>query len=431
MVLSSNKHCHERQQDKEAERLASLAAWLQRKGHLLTGLCLQLNRWQNRTPINSTIPAMVEALAAAGSQPGGLRLQRLSLPSLGCTPLSTVCSTLLPVCCQLKELVLGYASGGACLTHTTTKQQLAAALRQLTQLTSLTLDGCVLSHKLRGPKKERLDYLITRLPSSLQVLDLGGVRHRRVRQLLSLGSLRRLAALQQLALPGDCDIITCPAPSRGPRGAAAAAACPLAALTALMRLQYTHALAVEVGEPGHSLLARPNLADLSAGYPSDTGMQLLLAKTTLRSLSFKGRLEQGHAHGPILAQLSRLTSLHLHLVGDSDGHQEDWSAWCGAVESLTGLRHLSFYGDVLRHLNLAPFTTNLTHLNVDVTQQGPARGTRFPPITLVALMGRLVPLAGGALREVRVGVLRCANWRQEVRDAVVAAVGDEVEVVIT
>lgn len=231
---------------------------------------------------------------------------------------------------------------------------LAAALQQLTQLTTLHLNFGTFECGFGDEEMAKVDvnHLFQALPSSLAVLNMG-CRYsdpRGSRPNLHTTSLRHLVSLQHLTLPHV--VVT----SSGDAGA------DLAPLTALTYLEKTRAL-----EPaGRALLAAPNLVSVDAGWCGAAGLQDLAGSRTLRSLFCAMGPRVTDAEAAALAQLTQLTHLGF-LVDDGDRRMPpaDTLTWLTALSSLTGLRSLKVEPEVLDQLDLRPLTA-LTKLAIDM-----------------------------------------------------------------
>jgi hypothetical protein len=151
LALCCGTHSSRQQYEREEERLVSLAAWLQRYGHFLDNLQLQVHTSgaesdNIKLARGQAIRLVMHALATAGMRPGGLQLQQLQAPALGNTLLSTITQTL-SGCHHLRALQLDYSDGTEDIRASKdVMEEMAAALQQLTQLTSLKLAGEVALH---------------------------------------------------------------------------------------------------------------------------------------------------------------------------------------------------------------------------------------------------------------------------------------------
>jgi hypothetical protein len=439
---------------RQQQRRVAFVTWLRQKGHLLTGLDITIQNAEGSwgtdlMDIWNHIPDVMEALtAAAGGQTGGLvRLQRLSLPALGVTPIPTMCDTL-SVCRQLRHLDLGGSDHPQIIqgiTHADGaaggfRKRLPDALAALAQLTSLRLHAHVFAYfqpslpSSPSSTGDSLDALVTALPRGLLHLDLGGSQGSRWPVSVCASSLRHLVHLQQLSLSCSIQLTTTSNSSNSSTGSSSRQASALTALTALTSLDYAGALVSTPPPEGphggegqgdaYPLLYAPNLVALTTDRRADPAAMQLLASNaagSLRSLACCVAAGDGPSAGPALAQLTGLTSLELLLVHDGGGGwQEDHvQAWGVTLLQLTRLRRLKVTAALLLHQDLAGFTA-LTHLHLDAVAA--RKDTMYTRDSLLELMGRLGPLARGVLREVGWEGVR-PGWREDLRFAAAAMGG--------
>lgn len=401
----------------QPQRLASLAMWLNRWGHLITELTTQLTGGGLWHTSKVTIPAIVEALAAAAArQPGGLRLQQLRVPSVGTTPLATVCAVL-AACPLLRELRLDQKWTGADQPAAqVTCPQLPATLTALTRLTHLHLHGSLLGVRTalkREVRGEAWHQLVSHLPTSLAVLVIAEAD-----QLdLPASSLAHLQSLQQLVLPA------------GLRLRSGGEASALAALSALTSMTYPNAMLPmdrgEGGERHHPALHPPNLVTLAARQCAGPCWQQLVgvASATLRHLACSVNPASGAAQGPQLVQLVQLTRLDLDTESPtwSDEPDAGVQGWCDAIAGLPRLRHLAIPGTFLCQLDVAPFT-RLTRLEVAVANPRYRGVVVYSQPRVVELLQRLGPLAGHSLQVVAL-VGGAGEWRDACAAALAEVVG--------
>jgi hypothetical protein len=420
LCLSCNGMSPPEQQVEETERLSALAAWLWREGHHVTALRIQLSRQEQGNCGESCIPAIVAALAAAGKRPGGLRLEQLALPALGNTPLPTI-SAALSGCRHLKALDLSTSgnsgTSGFFAGRCTNGWDLLAALVQLTQLTSLRLDGGLFGymkqddplHEFGCPPADWECWLpeaIARLPRSLVVLDWGSPGE------LPISSLSHLTALQKLTLSAEVTISGSDeddssdrhagmGSSSGDSGGMAAASCK--ALPALTHLTYPLALKGQEAAAALALLQPGNLVELQAVEDQNStldaracprAMQLLVANTRLRSLGLEVHMQAGPAAGPLQAQLTGLTSLRLTGYDVRFGYPEPAVClpWAKAIGALTGLRRLAVAPCLL---GCAPWGSLTALTRLELFPQEVGYGEHVPPP-----LDALRSLAGGSLQQV-------------------------------
>jgi hypothetical protein len=322
LQLACDAYSNAEQLQQEQERLESLAAWIEKRGQVLTGLSILPTKSLLSTPEAASqrgwgMRAVIDALERH-YPPEGPQLQQLQLPAIGIARPEAL-SYALKQCHQLRHLSLD--AGDPLILTKDWPRYLSQALPQLTQLTSLTLDcglfgwpreydeeaGCWLfgNHAWTqdfGSDDEEargrdwwdgmnmgvdLDCFWTFLPSSLAVLNLVKNDQTTGEAMLCLdtGSLARLTALQRLSLPDDILITSnggrrSSSSSRG--GSHPCEGNPLAALTALTYLNCGAALHQE----GQELLDLPNLAELWAGI--DAGVAQLVALSSLKTLRTLG-----------------------------------------------------------------------------------------------------------------------------------------------
>jgi hypothetical protein len=403
MQLSCSPDSSTEDKLRELKRLEALTAWLQQQGHAVTSFSIQTSSNGGDKPDGYVsgrsfgVSNILEALAAAGSLPGGMRLRQLQVPAVGlATPTSL--ARALSGCHQLRDLQLdpdcgigtiggagGYLDRGLCM-----------ALQHLTQLTALKLYAGD-----DDSTEPDLDGLLTSLPRSLEVLDMDfdcmctG----------SLSSLQHLVALKELTLPAGCFGIWRSSSSSN----------PLHTLTSVTYLASFGALVF-----GERLMsALPNLVELWGAITMGSDLEWLPSKASLRSLVCSPFL--GRAGVETLAQLTQLTQLRLCLdspmpVGAAQ--QSTLVAWGAALSSLTGLRSLALQPQLLEKLDIAAFTA-LTRLEVFL-KQDPNEECSFP--NLGPLLGGLAPACGRLQQVLLLGV---PGAQQELcRTAVAAALGE-------
>jgi hypothetical protein len=351
LALSCGVSSQKWRQKKEVERLVSLAAWLRRYGHVMGSFQLQMDTAgasedDFMLARSQAVPGIIHALAAAGRRSGGLPLQQLRVPALGNTLPSTITQAL-SGCRQLRCLQLDYSYGGEDIHASgSVPQQMAAALQQLTQLTSLKLAGWLALYPHHN-NLVSLDGLFSCLPSSLVTFSLGSCPKVPPGYTWSIltGSMGHLVCLQQLSLPGELQVTSS---TQGH---------PLAQLTALTRLHYPSALSAS----GVALLALPNLVELQAGTAKPALVETLALEPQLRSLTctLDGTAQ---ACGDAVEGLTQLT--HLRLRGPlslSSWGNTEFGNFAAALYSMTGLRSLALRVELLSwvHLHLPPAVTRL------------------------------------------------------------------------
>jgi hypothetical protein len=330
----------------ELGRLKALATWLQKQGHALTSFNIQ-----HSIPPGRYLPghgpgmsSILEALAAAGKQPGGLRLEQLQVPAVGpATPASL--TRALSGCHQLRELQLDPDCGqGRMGVDGYLDRDLCIALWQCSQLTALRLYAG--SDTGTSSPARLLNDLFMCLPRSLVVLDMGT----RARCFLNTICLEQLVALKQLTLPYKLLLIDS---SLG------------RALTAL-----THLDCPAMAHGQQLLAAVPNLVELHTFQAPAERLTGLSTHTALRSLACVMEAAKSAAGCNALAQLTQLTALKLRLSpalhGVAAAHLVAWGA---ALSSMTGLRSLALQPYLLERVNLAALTS-LTRLEVNLRGTG-------------------------------------------------------------
>jgi hypothetical protein len=396
----SDLNLQERQ--REVERLEGLAGWLWQQGHLLNKLSITVVEPDEEfaedyvLEAGQVVPSILAALAAAGKRPGGLRLQQLLVPAFPSTHIFTICRAL-SGCHHLRELHLGYShSTQVTPTPWDTLDLLPAALQQLTQLTSLKLDGGYFDYYEVDFVDICLDDIFKRLPSSLVVFELGDIRGGRRDFNAHPDTLQHLGALQKLALPYS---ITIHGSGDAPN--------PLAQLTAVTSLSCEGAML----PPGEALLALPNLEELLAGQAEVHHLEGVCSRTALRSLGLSLSPSQYLPQTAALAQLTQLTALKMvcvDRVGDvlaagADPEQEEeedeeedavlaqdiLDHWAITITFFKDLRSLSAEPVVLEQVDLTALTS-LTHLEVNLH----SCADWYPQPRLEALLRRLVRVHG-------------------------------------
>jgi hypothetical protein len=420
LQLSCTSSSTTEQKRREVRRLAGLATWLRRHGPSVNNLDIHIHLQEEQQAVlgrSNAITKILEALAAAGQQPGGLRLQQLRLPALGSTPPSTI-SDALDVCRQLKALHLDY-SFAAVTTDLLPylSGDICAALQCLTHLTSLHLN--VASFEL-GYEPVHLDKLFTHLPSSTQELVLDFIRNHGCDFILHTSSMRHLTALQQLVLPDFLRISSSEREENSveekeqedeQQGDA-----NLEPLTALTSLVFGSALLPK----GSKLLALPSLVSLTAGFAKPPCLRQLASRTTLCNLTCTLTAYAAPARTGALGQVTQLTGLWLGVpAGKGVKEQAAQVASAGAVGSLTGLRSLALQPEVLERVPLAALTA-LTCVTIDVNCRGPQQVAG--PERIKQLVSKLAP-AKGRLQVVK--VLGTDTSQHDLwSDAVAGALGD-------
>jgi hypothetical protein len=416
------------QSQREEQRLKSLAQWVRRWGHGLNKISLPVQVSQIRCGFVTceleaapAIPRVMEALAAAGQEPGGLQLHQLRVPALGGTPIPAICRTL-SVCPQLRELHLDNSFSSRYITSSwPSDMELPATLQQLTQLTCLRLAGSLFKYNSQYFGSHGPDDLFRSLPSSLVVLEVdsytprGTVRHMD----MSSSSLQHLVSLKQLALPEHISRFDRDAVGDGPGGGPN----HLTVLTALTHLVFEDAVSCA----GRSLLAAPNLVKVEAEEADAEYLHVLAAKPALRSLHVRLDIHSSLDTAPALQQLTQLTGLGLvtgkEPIWDFEEPFEDIDEevalreWGGALSSLTGLRWLGVQHELLEQVDLTALTA-LTSLRV----------TCDTPSTcgsgVLSVLRGLSPAHGQLLEVELAGVF--VSHQEEYRAAVAAALGDVV-----
>jgi hypothetical protein len=441
LELNSNPDSPDELRDRELQRLQSLADWLRQYGHLLCELRISVEGPPDDVKENmhvlevcQVMPIVVDALAAAGRRPGGLRLEGMCVPVLPGTPIFTICRAL-SGCHQLQALALDNSySGQTTKTSWSALMALPAALQQLTQLTWLRLDGGIFHYHGEFPEKG-VDGLFKALPSSLVILELGsqyqGFEGATVN--LCTSSLQHLVALEKLVLPHDTCITDSGITSSG-GSSSAPKSDPLAGLTALTYLKCYNALQ----DTGAPLLALPNLATLSAVPASAAHLDTLSRLSGLRVLDASLDVREYREQAEALEALTQLTALAA-LVQDPDGFSdEEWlddgeevedvmleaaAGWGRALSSLPRLCMLYVEPVVLQEMTWAALTA-LTCLRIDCKDSQEWHDQE----QLDLLLGSLTPMRG-RLQQVRVLYLP-DELQVGCEAALVGALGDvEVEFV--
>jgi hypothetical protein len=405
LQLSCSTSSTTEQKRREVERLVGLAMWLQRRGPRVNTLDVHIHPFRPQEQQHFVlgrghgITGILEALAAAGKRPGGLRLQQLRLPALGCTPPSTICQAL-SSCQQLKALQLDYVCAAGTVDATSyLSGDLCTALQQLTQLTSLHLSVGKFKQK---PGAVRLHELFQALPSSTQDLGLDFIQERscNIPFILDTNSMSRLTALRHLGLPGSVSI-----DSEDASG-------DLEPLTALTSLAFPGA----VDNRGKPLLALPCLAQVSGHAAHLQCLQLLAVKPTLRHLAcdlVPGPHDDTPAFAAALKRLTQLTGLSLGTLAVPAPARVAVGA---VVASLTGLQSLTLQPVVLERVPMAALTA-LTHVAIDARRSGLDKA--YGPQRIKKLLRKLAP-AKGRLRVLQ--VTGAEEGKQELWAAAAAAV---------
>jgi hypothetical protein len=348
---------HEKQ---AAKRLLLLAKWLQQDGQFVTSLAIEpkgtaVQHGHCWFQGHHTVANILTAIQALAEERGVLRLQQLSVPALGASTCEGICKAL-SGCGQLRALRLGSTSGSSAMDYLGNHggRMLAMALRQLQQLTSLSLHCGSCGSDDYYDAQDHMNTFISALPSRLVALELRYVLPGEYFEGAGLHttSLRHLVALQQLRL---MDVV-CSSSTAGP-------AHDLAPLTALTSLSMDVAL-----RPGNeALLSVPNLVQLSTVYGFEAGMEALAGKASLRSLSFTFLKESAAA----LAQMTQLTQLSVQVPLGAKGCDQPVptsTQMCAqALSSLTGLRSLAVQPEVLQQVQMSAMSA-LQHLTVDLRQ---------------------------------------------------------------
>jgi hypothetical protein len=456
--------------EKEVERLHGLAEWLRQYGHLLNGLTISFmepvvvdaeHPFMQETA--QVIPSILDSLAAAGKRPGGLRLQQLGLPVFGSTSIFTICRAL-SACHQLRRLYLGDSnSGQATRSYGAVLGMLPAALRQLTQLTGLVLEGALFQYSGMGAAAD-LSSIVEALPESLVSLDVSAYDEERgaLTAHLHTSSLQHLTALQELELPDHTRVSTSTGSSSGrgnssdsssssssSSGIAGAASSgsggagssrsrdhnPLAQLTAVTYLVCGTALQ-RYGAP---LLALPNLVELRATDAEPALLETLVGRTALRCLGCTLSPLRHVSQAAALQQLTQLTELAALLGGVDQNLVLDLGQGvvapmdpalllmmsegrlAAAVSAMTGLRKLRLEPLLWEKVDLGVLTA-LTSIGLDF------RDTEEWQVDLpgvLEVLARLAPLRG-QLQEVM--VLGLIQDQEEACCTVLSAVVGDVEV---
>jgi hypothetical protein len=434
------------QQDREEQRLVGLADWVLQHGHLLIKFSIQTKppqEWVQEYVVEAcqATPEVVAALAAAGRRPGGLqRLQQLRLPAFPGTPLPTICRAV-SGCRHLRDLHLGNCYSNQTIKSSwRTHAKLAAALQQLTQLTSLKLEGGLFHYC--DVRMHSIDIILTSLPSTLEVLQIEGhypgpwVPHVQC----STSSLQHLVALRHLTLPDYTHISSSSSSSSNVRGGSEDggqedSGDPLAALTALTYLDCFSAVKYQDAP----LLALPNLVELRAGVAMPCHLETLANRAALRNLTvwLDPHLHSHMQTADALEQLTNITALSLYVQDElpdmglphdiAEAAQlaavallAEAAAGLGrAVATLTGLRQLRLQPLILSMVDLSSLTA-LTRLDV----AGLWREEWDNQEQVTALLQCLAP-ARGQLQALQ--LLGLFTGLQEGCRAAVAAVLGEVE----
>jgi uncharacterized membrane protein YgcG len=395
------------------ERLQGLADWLRQQGHLVNEFTIQVEQADSPAAGSyvveavQVLPLVMDALAAAGKRPGGLRLQQLRVPALGTVPMFTILGTL-SACRQLRQLHLGNSFsgkaarnvGGALKVAPHTLQKLPRDLQQLTALTSLSLGSGLVWYV--SEQRQDLD-LLRYLPSSLVELYVGG----KYGMGLFASSMQHLTALQRLTLPalspawanrssrhGSSSSSSGGGGTGGDGGeggggggnGSSSSRQPLTALTALTYLRCRNALQ-RCG--GSELLALPNLVELrAADMVEPAAFATLTSKPPLRALSCYLRPEGYAELAATLKQLTLLTQLkleydrRLYNIAEPEEEEEEeqephpsliLGSWGGALSCLKGLRSLAVDAALLFYTD-ATVLTALTHLALDLGYAQHRRG---------------------------------------------------------
>jgi hypothetical protein len=414
------------QQEKEEQRLQGLADWLHQNGHLLNKLHIEPKPPQQQEDTYvleacQAMPEVVAALAAAGRRRGGLRLQQLRLPAVPGTSMVTLCRALTG-CSQLRALHLANSYSGQsnkCSWQTCLK--LPAALEQLTQLTSLRLEGGLFRYL--DSMRQSVDHILQRLPGSLVVLEVRGDYPDWEPAIVSLrtSSLQHLVSLRRLTLPDDTTVMCGSSESSN----------PLTGLTALTYLKCSRSTTTR----GAPLLAPPNLVDLRAGDALPDPLETVSRKAALRSLTI---ILSPYIHRSLaqpLKQLTRLTRLSVYAEdedsdSDDDAEEEEQSRahqaaaeWGRALASLTGLHWLRVEPLLLSNMDISPLTA-LTRLTIHSTRDR----SWHTQNQMATLLCSLAP-ARGRLQAVQLLGLP-AGLQEGCREAAAAALG-QVEVAFT
>jgi hypothetical protein len=363
------------------------------------------------------VASVVQALAAAGKQQGGLPLQQLHLPAIGGTPSSTLCEAF-RWCPRLQQLQLDYCYGDETIQPVEYfAPDMGAALHNLHHLTSLKLEVCMHSWIWDLIEADpypgsmlSLDSFFQHLPSSLKDLQLQLVQGSEQRRCFHVhtNSLGHLVNLKRLSLPGDMSVFS----------SSSSHARPLPALTFL---SYSHAM-----DPhGMALLPlAPNLVELQADKANTESLAVLAGMPALRSLSCRPVIH-GDAAGAAaaVAELKQLKQLVGPLRGVAGLAPGDLALWWAGLRWLKGLSTLSLQGDMLeRQVDLGRFPA-LNRLQIDFGKGAWAgHGVSVIQEQQLLLLRRLAPARGRVRGVVLMGVSRC---RQDAcRAAVRVALGD-------
>jgi hypothetical protein len=283
----------------EVQRLTGLSVWLRRHGPTLNTLAVMMPDLGEATQEYllaraQGISGILEALAAAGTRPGGLPYKQLQLPVAGSTLPATVCGAL-STCQQLKHLRLDYCCGGQAVRPACClRGDLLKALQQMSHLTSLTVTvgGASLPPQAIG---ECLDAFYAALPSSLETMALSFSSYPpSILFYTQTSSLQHLKALRRVALPESTVVLASTGHS-------------LATLTALTCLVAERVLLEHYTAP----LAAPNLQEIWTDYAEPPGLAKLVSCKKLRSLACAVRLKDGRDGLAALMQLTQLTQLGL------------------------------------------------------------------------------------------------------------------------
>lgn len=394
------------QRQHEEQRLASLETWLRQYGHLATSLRITdsyQGPYQAHYVVGrgEAIAEILDALAAAGSWSGGMRLQQLQLPAVGSIKPSAI-AVALSGCHQLRELQL-HANWSTNEVHYSDylEGDLPAALQQLQQLKVLRMHLGVIKMQLASATTVSADNFFACLPPSLEVLELESKdAYQRMPSCafrLCISSLQHLVALRELLLPSR---VHAECTKEG------------ATLSALTALTHIHCMGVRQAWV-EALLAAPNLIHLTTGCMESPGLHRLADKTSLRILWCFAPMDGDDAVVAVaLAQLTMLTELVVRM----DYRQEpapDGAAWAQALSALTGLRSLSMEAVLLQQADVAALTT-LTELQMEASWGEPY----FAAFCMEKVLRGLTP-AHGQLRRIVLHGVRPAH--QERFAAAVAA----------
>jgi hypothetical protein len=308
----------QRQRQRQEQRLASLEAWLRQYGHLATSMSITEtyhgpHNAQNVVGRGEVVADILDAVAAAGSWSGSLRLSKLRVPVAGSVKPSAIVPAL-SGCHQLRELQLdaNWSNNGVHYSEYL-EGVLPAALQQQKHLTKLILHLGVVKKRLGSAATVSADEFFASLPPCLEVLELDSKvayeRHPTCSFRLCISSLQHLVALRELAVPNRV-LVEC-----RKEGAM------LDALTALTHISCTRVLR----EQGAALLEAPNLASIKTGFVTGPCLHALAGRTALRSLSCCVD-EDGGDDAAVAVALAQLTML-THLVVRMDGTRDAPPRW--------------------------------------------------------------------------------------------------------